>query len=169
MKLLKQLGLTLTGLLMSVTPSLASTEATTADLLNLLDNNGITVVVDNHRCTGEFYGAYQYSGLARRMIVCTGNDGIGDEDHDTVRHETVHALQHCMNAKRGTDPNTPILEPKKVIANAEKTLNRELIATILDNYPEDHWLIELEAVYGAEIFTASDLMKLFTEYCIAEA
>ena len=165
-KLFKQLGLLVTGLALSVTPSLAST---TGELLELMDDSGITIVLDGPRCEDGIDGAYQWTGIARRMVICTHGEAIDANDHNTVRHETIHALQHCKNSILERPSNTPMLEPNQVIEYAEEVLTRGQIKSILAQYPEDVWLIELEAFAGAEALTAADLMELFNEMCLAEA
>ena len=165
-KLFKQLGLLVTGLALSVTPSLAST---TGELLELMDDSGITIVLDGPRCEEGIDGAYQWTGIARRMVICTNGEAIDANDHNTVRHETIHALQHCKNSILERPSNTPMLEPNQVIEYAEQVLTRGQIKSILAQYPEDVWLIELEAFAGAEVLTAADLMDLFNEMCLAEA
>ena len=169
MKLFQSLALLASSALLSVTPTLASTRSTTADLLHLLDNSGITVVIDNYHCTGDFHGAYHFSGIARRMVICTGDDGFDAEDHDTVRHETIHALQHCKNSILERPSNTPLMEPDEVIAHAEDVLTEAQIKGILNHYPEEYWLVELEAFAGAQVLSAADLMELFNDVCLMEA
>ena len=171
MKLLKRLGLTLTGLVLSVAPTFATTTdpRTTADLLNLMDESGITVVLDGPRCNQGIDGAYQWTGIARRMVICTHGQPIDANDHNTVRHETIHALQHCKNSILERPSNTPLMEPRKVIEYAEDVLTPGQLASIRRQYPRDVWLIELEAFAGAEVLTAGDLMELFNQLCVMEA
>ena len=165
MKLLKQLGAALTGLVLSVTPSIA---ATTADLLTLMDESGVTVVVNGPRCRDGIDGAYQWTGIARRMVICT-DELVTENDHNTVRHETIHAIQHCKNAVLQRPYNTPLMEPNQVIHHAENILTRRQIQSILTNYPEEQWLVELEAFTGAEVLSAKELMTVFREWCLLDA
>ena len=169
MNLLKQLGLAVSGIIMSVTPSLAYTNATTADLLNHLDDNGITIVYNGPRCNDGIDGAYQWTGLARRMVLCTNPDGVDANDHNTVRHETIHAIQHCKNTIYERPSNTPIMDPEKVIEYAQGVLTFEQINTIKRVYPPEVWLIELEAFTGAEVLSNDDLIKAFNNWCVMES
>jgi len=168
-QLFKQLGLAVTGLVMSVTPSLAATTSTTADLLQHLDENGITIVFNTERCNSGIDGAYQWTGMARRMILCTNENGVDENDHNTVRHETIHAIQHCKNAVYGRPENTPLMEPETVYEVARDVLTFSQINSIKRLYPQDQWLVELEAFAGAEVLSADDLINAFNEWCIAEA
>ena len=169
MNLLKQLGLAVTGLVMSVTPSLASTSATTVDLLNHLDDNGITIVYNGPRCNDGIDGAYQWTGLARRMVLCTNPEGVDANDHNTVRHETIHAIQHCKNTVYGYPSNTPLMDPAKVVEYARQILTFQQINAIKRIYPQEHWLVELEAFAGAEVLSNADLIEAFNIWCVMDA
>ena len=164
MKLLKQLTLGALGLAMSIAPSFARVEDGTTELLYHLEDSGITVDIDTEECTGKFHGAYRSEGLRRQMIFCTG-DVVDAEDHDTVRHETAHAIQHCVNSVRGTSRNTPILSEEELAEGVNTHLSSHLVTYIKEYYPQDHWLIEFEANYMAKIFTAEDLIELFDNAC----
>ncbi len=169
MKLLKQLGLAVTGLVMSVTPSLATTTATTADLLSHLDENGISIVFNSPRCNSGIAGAYQWTGMARRMVVCLGDDGVDADDHNTVRHETIHAIQHCKNAVYGRPATTPLMEPHHVYQVARDVLTFSQINAIKSTYPQEQWLVELEAFAGAEVLSNDDLINAFNNWCLMDA
>ena len=167
MTLLKQLALSAVGLVLTVTPSLAAVEASTRDLLNHLDDNGVKLAFNTDECDGTFYGSYQFNGLKRLMLLCPG-DTVTDIDHNTVRHETMHALQHCVNVSRGTPPTHSIMDPEKLVKYAEEILPESEIEHILGTYPKEHWLVELEASTAAIVFNAGELIELFNMYCVAE-
>ena len=46
--------------------------------------------------------------MKRAFILCPG-DEVMLLDHMVVRHEAVHAIQHCVNMARGTSVFTPII------------------------------------------------------------
>ena len=168
-KLIKQLALGVAGLFLSVTPSLATVDPYTDDLLELMDDNGVTVVVDNAECDGSFQGAYQFAGMRRRMVICTYGT-VDAADHNTVRHETVHALQHCVNSLRGNPLNTPVIQDTDdLLTFAREHLTEEQLQWIVSNYPKEHWLVEIEAFAGANAYTSYELMEMFETVCIAEA
>ena len=169
MKLIKQLALGVAGLFLSVTPSLATVDPHTDDLLDLMNDNGVTVVVDNDECDGRFQGAYQFSGMRRRMVICTYGT-VDANDFDTVRHETIHAIQHCVNTLRGNPLNTPVIEDTDdLLAFAREHLTEQQLQWIVSNYPKEHWLVEIEAFAGAYAYTAYELMEMFETVCIAGA
>ena len=167
-RLIKRLCLAVTGLSLSITPSFASTTRTTADLLQLMDDSGITIVFNGPRCNSGIDGAYQWTGIARRMILCI-DDQVDANDHNTVRHETIHAIQHCKNTVYGRPATTPLMEPEQVVHVARNVLTFDEITAIKRMYPQDQWLVELEAFSGAKVLDAEDLMAAFEEWCLMEA
>ena len=168
MKLLNTLALGALTTVLTAAPSFARIEASTKDLLQTLNANGINVVIDNpEACDGSFHGAYRWSGMKRWMILCPG-DEVTASDHDTVRHEAVHAIQHCMNVARGTDFNTPIAKPDKVWEMAKSLLPPSIIGAIGSNYDEDEWLVELEAALLAREMSGEEIAELFVNACVAE-
>ena len=83
-------GLT-SAVLLFPTPPLARVEASTQDLLKVMMDNGIQVTVnDPEVCDGTYHGKYQWAGMKRWMFLCPG-EVTDAADHDTVRHEAVHA------------------------------------------------------------------------------
>ena len=160
-------GLT-SAVLLFPSPSLARVEESTADLLRVLADNGIAVSInDPDSCTGEFHGAYRWAGFKRWMVLCPGED-VDADDHDTVRHEAVHAIQHCVNVARGqTNYNIPIADPEKVLETAKELLPPSIIGAIGANYDEDQWLVELEAALLAREMSGQEIAEMFVRTCVA--
>ena len=131
-------------------------------------DNGIQVTVnDPEVCDGSYHGKYQWAGMKRWMILCPGE--VTDAgDHDTVRHEAVHAIQHCMNVARGqTNYNLPIAKPEKVWEMAKELLPPSIIGAIGTNYNEDQWLVELEAALLAREMSGQEIAEMFVRACVA--
>ena len=168
-RITKMLAGVTAGIALSVTPLLASArvDSDTGNLLRLLDANGISVIVDDpNECTGSFQGSYRFVGMRRSMILCTGTS-VDAEDHDTVRHETVHAIQHCVNVARGTSPFTPVMDYERLTDMVNEHMSSDKVSWIKRTYPESHWWVEFEAFLMADLATASQLMELFTNACLA--
>ena len=160
-------GLT-SAVLLFPSPSLARVEASTGDLLRVLADNGIQITVnDPESCDGTYHGKYQWAGMKRWMILCPGEETDAG-DHDTVRHEAVHAIQHCINVARGqTNYNLPIAKPEKVWEMAKELLPPSIIGAIGTNYDEDQWLVELEAAMLARNLSSMEIAELFVNACVA--
>ena len=167
MKLLKSLALGALGLVLSVSPSLARVEEGTYELLQTLGDNGISVVYNTGSCDGTVYGLYMWSGFRREMVLCPG-DTVTAIDHRTVRHETAHAIQHCMNVYEKRPLNTPIMEIDKLVDAVNTIIPEERVTQIKSLYPEEEWAIEFEANVMAEIFTATELQEMFLSACTAK-
>ena len=113
----------------------------------------------------ELMVQYRWIGFQREMRLCPG-DTIDAIDHNTVRHETIHAIQHCVNVARGTNTDTPIVnDVEEFKAFVEEYLTPEGISWIMENYDESQWLTELEAFAGANAFTAAELEEMFLSVC----
>ena len=167
MKLFKQLALGAVGFVLSVSPSLASTQATTLDLINTLEDNGISVVYNTGSCDGTIYGLYQWVGFKRELVLCPG-DTVDAKDHETVRHEVAHAIQHCMNVAHKRPFNTPVMEIDKLVDAVNTVLSEERVREIKSLYPEEEWAVEFEANVVAEVFTVDELIDLFLDACTAK-
>ena len=144
----------------------AEVQAGTNSLLETISSNGILVTINHDDClTNGSNGQYRWLGFQREMRLCPGRT-VDAGDHNTVRHETIHAIQHCINVARGTDTDTPIIDDADdfsdfVLAN----LSQEDIEWVMSVYDESQWLTELEAFAGANAFTSSELEDLFLDAC----
>ena len=167
MKLLKSLALGALGLVLSVSPSLASTEATTLELIETMENNGIRVVYNTGSCNGTVHGKYMWSGFRREIVLCPG-DTVDTIDHNTVRHEASHAIQHCVNVAKSRPLNTPIMPIEDLVEAVNENLSAERVQEIKSLYTEDEWAIEFEANVMAEVFTPSQLIVFFERACTAK-
>ena len=152
---------------MAASPVSARLEDGTRPLINLIDSNGIAVRVNNSDCDdGKFLGIYRHQGMKRAFILCPGAD-VDALDHMVVRHEAIHAIQHCVNVARGTSVFTPIIQDEaQLMGFVFKHLSEEYVQNIMDEYPRDHWLIEFEAFAGMHAYTADQLAELFIEACV---
>ena len=151
-----------------ITPVAAEIQPGTSSLLETIEDNGIVVTYNHPDCaTNGALGQYRWAGFQREIRLCTG-DTVDAQDHNTVRHEVVHAIQHCVNAARGTDENTPIVtDQAKFKAFIVQNLSNEMINLIMEAYPESQWLVELEAFAGANALTATELKDIFLDVCVA--
>ena len=153
----------------TILPVGAEVQPGTSSLLKTISANGILVTINHSECiTGRYNGQYRWLGFQREMRLCPGTT-VDAIDHNTVRHETIHAIQHCVNVARGTTTDTPIgTDSEKFKAFVTEYLSPEQIEWIMANYDESQWLTELEAFAGANAFTSSELEELFLKACVAQ-
>ena len=144
----------------------AEVQAGTNSLLETISNNGILVTINHDDClTNGSNGQYRWLGFQREMRLCPGRT-VDADDHNTVRHETIHAIQHCVNAARGTSTDAPIINnPNDFAEFVMANLPQEDIEWVKSMYPESQWLTELEAFAGANAYTSSELEDLFLDAC----
>ena len=147
-------------------PVMAEVQPGTASLIETIDENGILVTINHEECaTGTYNGQYRWLGFQREMRLCPGAT-VDARDHETVRHEVIHAIQHCVNVARGTTTNTPVLDDvNQLMAWARQHLTMREIEWIQNNYDRSQWLTEIEAFAGANAYTSSELEELFLAAC----
>lgn len=162
---LKNMFVAAIAALATALPVQARVESQTDDLLRMVSQEGIMVKVNTAECHQyPIHGAYITYGNSRSMVLCPGKrwDAI---DHSTVRHEMAHALQHCVNTKRGTPRNTPIISDRSQLAQLVNTyVPEEQVISIKESYPREKWLVEFEANYVELVMTSSSLMQLWDEF-----
>ena len=149
-----------------IMPVQAEVQRGTSRLIETLEDSGVVVTVNPRSCkTDSAAGSYRWVGFQREITLCVGRS-FDAGDHDTVRHETVHAIQHCVNAARRTSTDNPIIDdPDTFINFIEENLTPNEIEWIKSVYRESQWLTELEAFAGAKAYTSSELEALFLEAC----
>lgn len=165
--MLKKILATTVASLCLATPGMARVEDGTRPLIDTLEANGIVVTINGETCANGNHGSYSWAGFQRLMSLCPGHT-VDADDHNTVRHETWHALQHCVNVARSTPENTPINDDyQELYQQAVVVLGEDIVQRIMRVYPEDHWFIEFEAFMAAELYTADELKQYFLNICTA--
>ena len=164
--MIKQILAALAGLALCA-PIQARVEDGTKPLLELMDSSGILVAYNTSDCRdGNYLGVYRHRGMQRAMILCPGAT-VDAEDHMVVRHEVIHAIQHCVNVARGTDIYTPIIDDDvELMEFVYKHLSREAVEEIKRVYDEKDWRIEFEAFAGMHAYTSEELAALFKKACL---
>ena len=164
--MIKQIFAALAGLALCA-PLQARVEDGTKPLLELMDSSGILVAYNTSDCNdGKYMGVYRHRGMQRAMVLCPGAT-VDAEDHMVVRHETIHAIQHCVNAARGTHIRTAIIsDDAELMEFVYKYLSVEAVEQIKQIYDEQDWRIEFEAFAGMHAYTSEELMALFKKACL---
>ena len=167
--MIKKIALAAIAAAATFMPVAAEVQPGTYQLLDTLNTNGILVTYNHDTClTEDNHGSYRWTGMKREMRLCPG-DTVDALDHEVVRHETIHAIQHCINVIRDTDTNTPVITDfEEFKAFVEANLSEKQIERIMEIYPKTHWATELEAFAGSNAYTAAELEALFLQACVAE-
>ena len=147
-------------------PVAAEIQPGTSSLIRTIDENGILVTINHEECaTATYKGQYRWLGFKREMRLCPGST-VDARDHETVRHATIHAIQHCVNVARGTSTDTSIInDPDKLLEFVLTHLTESQVQWIMENYDKSQWPTEFEAFAGARAYTSSQLEELFLEAC----
>ena len=164
--MIKRIALAAIAAAACIMPAAAEVQPGTASLIETIDENGILVTINHPECAeGTYSGQYRWLGFQREMRLCPG-ETVDARDHDTVRHEVIHAIQHCVNVARGTSTDTPVIDDVDYLMTwAREHLSMREIQWIQRNYDRSQWLTEIEAFAGARAYTSSELEKLFLDAC----
>ena len=164
MKLLKNFAIAAITAVTTIAPAMARVEDGTAELLRLLADNGINVTI-NEECDGTYHGVYSFVGMKREMHLCPGAT-VDAIDHATVRHEAIHAVQHCVNTARGTATNTPVMDIDDLVAAVNSELPETVVTFVKTTYPQEHWAIEMEANLLERSATSKEIAVFFADACV---
>ena len=146
-------------------PAVATVQPGTGPLLQALDDHTEFSVHHNTvLCKRGMDGSFRpYTGV---VTICTDTDRWDANDHDTVRHETWHVIQHCLR-QPGHTKLQPVVTPgttewrEYVLSN----LTPELHNFIISEYPPTHHAVELEAFAMAGTLSSSQIHELFVKAC----
>ena len=144
-------------------PAVATVDAGTPLLLQTLTEYGVTVLYNPPACSEGWMGQYTTQKV---MSICYSGQPDA-ETHDTVRHETMHVLQHCAALRRAdTRGIVPLaINPTERQQWVSSVLRSGHIDQIKSLYPSRVHQIELEAFAAAAHYNANDLAKLVKAWC----
>ena len=164
MTLIRRLSALVAGFTLCATPALARIDKGTTPLLQSLPSYGIDVRLNPPDCALKPFHGY-YDSSTRVLAVCYRGRPKAD-DHDTVRHEAFHAIQHCAGMKAGYNGRIqPILTGQAFRSFVLNSLPPQKIVEIKSNYPRDRWNVEMEAFAAASVYSADQIFKLVHQWC----
>ena len=145
-------------------PATAKVDPDSVALLQTLQEYGVTVHYNSPEgCSGSHHGSYN---TAKVMHLCYRGRQPTAEDHNTLRHEAAHYLQHCANERRGGTGLRPLaVRPDERADFVLKALGNSYISQIKSLYPARAHQIELEAFAMAETYTAGELITYIKDWC----
>ena len=160
--MLKPLAAIIAALTFSM-PVSARVDSGSVQLLQTLTDYGVTVLYNPSTCTGKFQGQYTTHKV---MTLCYSGAPTAS-DHDTIRHESFHFLQHCAAIRRGANSIQPLAaNSTKRLQWVNKVLKPQSIAAIQRTYPAHHHQVEIEAFAAAHHYSAYDLIGLIKTWCL---
>ncbi len=143
-------------------PVSATVDAGTPKLLQTLQEYGVTVEYNPSHCSNGYSGRYT---TAKLLTLCYKGQPTAS-DHDTVRHEAFHFLQHCAALKRGDTGITPLAVNTSTRTEwAYSILGANSVDRIKHTYPQHQHQVEIEAFAAASHYTANDLVGLIRSWC----
>jgi hypothetical protein len=162
MKLLNYLAASAVAAISVALPALARVDPNSTALLRTLNEYGVEIRYNPPGCDTGYQGMYQTSKV---ITLCySGQPTAGD--HDTLRHETFHYLQHCAALHRGEPGIVPLaINPSERNQWVSQVLKRGHIEEIQRLYPSQKHQIELEAFAAAYHYSANDLIGMIHAWC----
>ena len=145
-------------------PATARVDPNSVALLQTLQEYGVTVHYNSPQgCKPGRHGSYN---TAKVMHLCYRGSQPTAEDHNTLRHEAFHYLQHCANERRGGTGLRPLaINPSERADFVLKALGNGYISQIKSIYPAKAHQIELEAFAAAETYSAAELITYIRSWC----
>ena len=163
---------TLTALATTAIPALA--ESNYNDHITLgqaVRSTGLTFKINPKECWEKNVFGWYWAAM-NEMVICQENKRVvgqevrwTEEDLDTLRHESHHLIQDCMDGERQGDLGAVYKDP---IALAKNILGKRGIFNILEAYSEasDHIkVMELEAFSVAAINDPLDQVSDIRKFC----
>lgn len=147
------------------TPAMAEIQDGTFDLIDKVDNH-LTVKIDAPFCDKHTGAAGAFNRGTMVINLCPRGN-VDADDHDTVRHEVWHVIQHCLTPKTSKYLDT-VMEVGSSDWNQHvlDNLSYSRVQWIKGSYPETHHNAELEAFAVAQTMTATQISELFTKFCL---
>ncbi len=144
-------------------PVSAKVDAGTPQLLQTLTEYGVTIEYNPAHCSNGYAGRYTTEKV---MTLCYKGQPTAF-DFDTVRHETMHVLQHCAALRRGDNRGiVPLaINPTERNQWVSQVLRSGQIDQIKENYPVRAHQVELEAFAAAAHYDAYQLASLVKSWC----
>ena len=144
-------------------PALARVEAGTPELMSLASEYGVTFLFNPSGC-GQRYLGY-YKPRVQEIGLCYVGTPNAD-DHNTVRHEVWHFIQHCAGKRRGYQGLTPVsLDTVSRNMWVAQYLRPRHIDRIQAAYPKEVHATELEAFAAAEHYTSQQIGHVLRQWC----
>ena len=144
-------------------PVSAKVDAGSVRLLQTLEEYGITIEYNPSHCSNGYAGRYTTEKV---LTLCYKGQPTAF-DFDTIRHETMHVLQHCAALRRGDNRGiVPLaINPTERNQWVSQVLRSGQIDQIKENYPVRSHQVELEAFAGATHYSADELASLVKSWC----
>ena len=144
-------------------PAVAKVDPGTTQLLQTLQEYGVTIEYNPSHCSNGYSGRYTTEKV---LTLCYKGQPTAN-DHDTTRHETMHVLQHCAAIRRGdTRGIVPLaINPNQRNQWVSSVLSSGQINQIKQNYPARAHQVELEAFAAAAHYNAYELASLVKAWC----
>ena len=144
-------------------PAVARVEPGTPQLLQTMEEYGVSIFYNPPTCSNGFNGMYN---TRKELTLCYRGAPTAD-DHDTVRHEAFHFVQHCAAMRRGERGITPLaVNSQERLTWVYKVLGQQRINGVKETYDPKHHQVELEAFAGAYHYSSTDIVRLIKAYCI---
>ena len=144
------------------------------ELADAVESTGVTLYINpTEVCDQEDAPMGLYSGTHKVMVVCQDNRVAGSEkvvrwtsnDLDTLRHETQHLIQDCVDGSLDGELDAVYREPVALAHEVLGVRGIRSIVRVYDEAPDHVILLELEAFSVAAMDDTTEQVADVARYC----
>lgn len=162
--LLKSTVAAVSALALSVLPIEAKVDKGTYELIQTVQNLGYTVHVNSAECYNRGY-AGMFIPAEGAIHLCKGKGPADADEHDTVRHEVWHLIQYCATPKTAGALIPWTRDKDLYISRINEALSPRMIDHVIDSYPDNVEIVELEAFAAAQALSAKEIQSILIQEC----
>jgi hypothetical protein len=162
-----------TTMLGAIAPALAVTQEQADQhnvLIGTLERYGVRVSLDDQLCRERPIDGF-YHSPSKTLTLCNGGStSMTDANLDTLRHESIHAMQDCRNGIQGDRILGHVLKSGAAASMAaEYGISPERIRQLYLSHGVDEYTVtlEYEAFAGAAAMSADTIAQALDIFCSA--
>ena len=148
---------------LSVSPVDAKVDSHTYELLQTVQELGFDVHINSKQCKRGHAGLFIPSNES--IHLCKGKGRASADDHDTVRHEVWHIVQYCGTPQTASALIPYTRDKDLFLERINDSLSNSQIDHVLESYPDNVEIVELEAFAAAEALSAKQIERILIQEC----
>ena len=161
--LIKPLVAAVSAVALTLTPVEARVDEGTYELIQTVEELGFQVHINSLNCTPGYAG--MFVPQTESIHLCKGEGPATADEHDTVRHEVFHIIQYCDTPKRARVMHPYTNDKETFVERVTDSLSRREIRHVMDSYPKNVHVVELEAFAAANTLTAKQIQNILIKEC----
>ena len=176
---MKKLLFAISLLFVSLPVSASTEELQHKRLLNVVESLGVQVAINDSYCKklNMFNGFY--INKKKQLYICQDNSLMDgkivewtENDFDTIRHETFHLIQDCIDGKLGDGKYKSFYSDDELIqvvldsGITMKRLQRYVNLYTILGESSHGTMLEMEAISSSKVMSADDITEKIIDVCV---